>query len=74
MGVKAAALTLAKIFILKHSQDWREWHPTIRKARSLSESLFTSWSDALLYRTLRPATGTWPVFDTVEDLCGRVRA
>ena len=33
-------------------KDWREWNPSIRKARPLSESLFTAWDDALLFRTL----------------------
>src|SRR5882724_1462570 len=69
-GVKAAALTLAQYLHLEGiPKDWREWHPTIRKARSLSESLFTSWSDALLYRTLATLRLDVPVFDTVEDLC-----
>ena len=38
------------------------------KARSLSESLFNAWSDALLFRTLATLRLDVPVFDTVEDL------
>jgi 5'-3' exonuclease len=40
-GVKAAALTLSQYRHLEAiPKDWREWHPSIRKARLLSESLF----------------------------------
>ena len=68
-GVNAAALTLAQYLHLEGiPKDWREWHPTIRRARSLSESLFNSWSEAMLYRTLATLRLDVPVFDTVEDL------
>jgi 5'-3' exonuclease len=68
-GVKAAALTLSQYPHLEGiPKDWREWHPSIRKARLLSESLFKSWSEALLYRTLATLRLDVPVFDTVEDL------
>jgi 5'-3' exonuclease len=68
-GAKAAALTLAQYPHLEGiPKDWREWHPTIRRARSLSESLFNSWSEAMLYRTLATLRLDVPVFDTVEDL------
>ncbi len=68
-GVKAAALTLSQYPRLEGiPKDWRQWHPSIRKARSLSESLFNAWSDALLFRTLATLRLDVPVFDTVEDL------
>jgi 5'-3' exonuclease len=68
-GVKAAALTLSQYLHLEGiPKDWREWHPSIRKARLLSESLFNAWSDALLFRTLATLRLDVPVFDTVEDL------
>jgi 5'-3' exonuclease len=68
-GVKAAALTLSQYPHLEDiPKDWREWHPSIKRARALSESLFTSWSDALLFRTLATLRLDVPVFDTVEDL------
>src|SRR6476659_4759277 len=39
-GTKAAALTLSRYPRLEDiPKDWREWHPSIRKARLLSESL-----------------------------------
>src|SRR5438067_632573 len=68
-GTKAAALTLSKHFHLEDiPKDWREWHPSIRKARALSESLFEAWNDALLFRTLATLRLDVPVFDSVEDL------
>ena len=68
-GVKAAGLTLSQYLHLESiPKDWREWHPSIRKARLLSESLFNSWSEALLFRTLATLRLDVPVFDTVEDL------
>jgi len=42
-GEKAAALTLSQYLHLENiPKDWREWHPSIRKARLLSESLFNA--------------------------------
>ena len=68
-GVKAAALTLSQYPHLEDiPKDWREWHPSIRKPRLLSESLFNTWNDALLFRTLATLRLDAPVFDTVEDL------
>ena len=68
-GVKAAALTLSQYSHLEDiPKDWREWSPSIRKARLLSESLFHAWNDALLFRTLATLRLDVPVFDTVEDL------
>jgi 5'-3' exonuclease len=68
-GVKAAALTLSQYPHLESiPKDWREWHPSIRKARLLSESLHNSWSEALLFRTLATLRLDVPVFENVEDL------
>jgi 5'-3' exonuclease len=68
-GEKAAALTLSQYPHLEDiPKDWREWHPSIRRARPLSESLFSSWDDAVLFRTLATLRLDVPVFDTVEDL------
>jgi 5'-3' exonuclease len=69
-GAKATALTLFQYPHLEAiPKDWREWHPSIRKARLLSESLFSAWDDALLFRTLATLRLDVPVFSTVEDLC-----
>jgi 5'-3' exonuclease len=68
-GVKAATLTLSQYPHLEDiPKDWRAWHPSIKKALSLSESLFSAWNDALLFRTLATLRLDVPVFDTVEDL------
>jgi 5'-3' exonuclease len=68
-GAKAAALALSQYPHLEAiPKDWREWHPSIRRARLLSESLFNAWDDALLFRTLATLRLDVPVFDAVEDL------
>src|SRR5437870_12418297 len=68
-GSKAAALTLSQYPHLENiPKDWREWHPSVRKARLLAESLFDAWNDALLFRTLATLRLDVPVFDTVEEL------
>jgi 5'-3' exonuclease len=68
-GVKAAALTFSQYPHLEDiPKDWTEWHASIRKTRSLSESLFSSWNDALLFRTLATLRLDVPVFDAVDDL------
>ncbi|MGB0009784.1 MAG: 5'-3' exonuclease H3TH domain-containing protein [Candidatus Sulfotelmatobacter sp.] len=68
-GAKAAALVLSQYPHLEDiPKDFREWHPSIRKARLLSESLFSAWNDAVLFRTLATLRLDVPVFDTVEDL------
>ncbi len=68
-GAKAAASVLSQYPHLENiPKDWKEWEPSIKKARGLSESLFGSWDDALLFRTLATLRLDVPVFDTVEDL------
>lgn len=69
-GAKAAAAVFSRYSHLEDiPRDWREWHPSIRRARPLSESLFQNWDDALLFRTLATLRLDVPVFDSVEDLC-----
>jgi 5'-3' exonuclease len=68
-GSKAAALTFSQYARLEDiPKDWREWHPSIRKARLLSESLFGGWDEALLFRTLATLRLDVAVFDSIEDL------
>jgi len=68
-GAKAAALALSQYPHLEDiPKDWHDWHPSIRRARPLSESLFNAWNEALLFRTLATLRLDVPVFDTVEDL------
>jgi 5'-3' exonuclease len=68
-GLKAATLVLSQYPHLEDiPKDWHAWHPSIKKARALSESLFGAWDDALLFRTLATLRLDVPVFDSVEDL------
>jgi 5'-3' exonuclease len=68
-GTKAAALVLSQYPHLENiPKDWRAWHPSIKRARALSESLFNAWDDALLFRRLATLRLDVPVFETVEDL------
>jgi 5'-3' exonuclease len=68
-GAKAAASTLSVYSHLENiPKDWMKWDPSIRKAKVLSESLFSAWDDALLFRTLATLRLDVPVFETVEDL------
>ena len=68
-GEKSAALVLSRYPRLEEiPKDWRAWHPSIANARRLSASLFDSWDDALLFRTLATLRIDAPVFDTVDDL------
>ena len=69
-GPKTAALVLSRYIHLEGiPKDWRNWHPSIRSAERLAASLFGSWNDALLFRTLATLRLDVPVFETVDDLC-----
>src|SRR3989454_7439164 len=68
-GQKSAALVLSRYPQLEDiPKDFQVWHPSIRSAQRLSMSLFSSWTDALLFRTLATLRLDVPVFDTVDDL------
>jgi len=68
-GPKAAALTLSHYPHLEDiPKDWRQWDASIRRARPLSETLFASWEDALLYRKLATLRLDVPVFESVDEL------
>lgn len=68
-GEKAASLTLSRYPHLEDiPKDWRAWDSSIRHAHRLATSLFTSWEDALLFRTLATLRRDVPVFDSVEEL------
>jgi 5'-3' exonuclease len=68
-GEKAAALVLSQYPHLEDiPKDWHDWHPSIKRARPLAESLFSAWSDALLFRTLATLRTDAPVFDKVDAL------
>jgi 5'-3' exonuclease len=68
-GEKAAAAAFSQYSHLEYiPKKWEEWHPSIRRSRALSETLFQHWEDALLFRTLATLRLDVPVFDTVENL------
>ena len=68
-GPKAASLSLSQYVHLEAiPKDFRAWHPSIRSAQRLSASLFSSWTAALLFRTLATLRLDVPVFDTVDEL------
>jgi 5'-3' exonuclease len=68
-GAKAAAAVLSRYLHLEEiPKDWRAWDPSISRARSLSEALFSAWSDALLFRDLATLRQDVPVFRKLEDL------
>jgi 5'-3' exonuclease len=71
-GMKAAAETLSHYPHLEDiPKDWKNWHPSIRRARRLAEALFGSWNDAILFRTLATLRLDVPVFDSVDELSWR---
>jgi 5'-3' exonuclease len=68
-GAKAAALTFSQYPHLEDiPKDWHQWHPSIKRARPLAESLFSAWDEALLFRKLATLRLDVPVFDSVDDL------
>jgi 5'-3' exonuclease len=68
-GMKAAALTFSQYAHLEAiPKNWQEWHPSIRRARALSESLFSGWDEAVLFRTLATLRLDVPVFNSINEL------
>jgi 5'-3' exonuclease len=68
-GMKAAAQVLSRYPHLEDvPKDWEKWHPSIRRARSLSASLLESWNNALLFRTLATLRLDVPVFASLDQL------
>jgi 5'-3' exonuclease len=68
-GAKAASAALAQYLHLENiPKDWKEWHPSVARARSLSESLFGNWDDALLFRQLATLRLDVPVFNSIDEL------
>lgn len=68
-GEKAAALTFSQYPHLEEiPKDWQKWNPAIRRARTLAETLFNNWDDALLFRKLATLRFDAPVFGKLEEL------
>ena len=69
-GQKSASQILSKYEHLEAiPRNFRTWDSSIRSAERLATSLFGSWSDALLFRTLATLRLDVPVFDVVDELC-----
>jgi 5'-3' exonuclease len=68
-GEKGAAMVLAHYPHLEQiPREWQAWHPSIKRAKGLCESLFNSWKEALLFRDLATLRKDVPVFDSIEEL------
>ncbi len=68
-GVKAAAQVFSRYPHLEDvPKDFRAWDPGIKKAKGLSESLFTSWDEVLLFRKLATLRLDVPVFESLEEM------
>ncbi len=69
-GEKAASQMLARYGHLENiPKDWRAWNAPVRNPSRLATSLFDSWEDALLFRTLATLRLDATVFGTVDELC-----
>jgi 5'-3' exonuclease len=68
-GAKAAAAVFSRYGHLENiPREPRDWDPSIKRAKGLAESLFTSWEDALLFRTLATLRVDAPVFESLDEL------
>jgi 5'-3' exonuclease len=68
-GKKAASSVLSRYPHLEEiPKEWKDWSPGVRGARQLSNSLFSLWNDALLFRTLATLRTDVVVFDSVDRL------
>ena len=71
-GPKSASTILSRYAHLEGiPRDWTHWDVPLRAAPRLAESLFDSWNDALLFRTLATLKLDAPVFESVDELCWR---
>lgn len=68
-GAKAAASVLS---LYPHLEDIpkepEKWDSSIRSGRKLASTLFDSWDEAILFRTLATLRLDVPVFTTIDDL------
>jgi 5'-3' exonuclease len=68
-GEKAAAAMLSRYIHLENiPRDCHDWPSSIRGAARLSQSLFSNWDDAILFRVLATLRLDVPVFESVDDL------
>ena len=68
-GAKTASSVLARFPHLEDiPKDWKQWNVPIRNIQLLANTLFNSWDDALLFRTLATLRTDLPVFTSIDDL------
>jgi len=68
-GAKAASAVFSQYIYLENiPKEPRNWDPSIKRAKGLAESLFKSWDDALLFRTLATLRLDAPVFESLDEL------
>jgi 5'-3' exonuclease len=68
-GAKAAAAVFSQYTHLENiPKEPRDWDPSIKRAKGLAQSLFQSWNDALLFRTLATLRLDAPVFESLDEL------
>lgn len=68
-GEKAASSVLSQYPHLEDiPKDWKNWANSIKRAAKLSESLFNTWDEALLFRKLATLRTDAPVFESVDEL------
>jgi 5'-3' exonuclease len=68
-GEKAAGAVFSQYPHLEDiPKDWQMWAPSIKRANKLAQSLFISWNEALLFRTLATLRTDASVFTDIEDL------
>jgi len=68
-GAKAAAAVFSQYIHLENiPKEPHDWDPSIKRAKGLAQSLFQSWDDALLFRTLATLRLDAPVFESLDEL------
>ena len=68
-GAKTAAAVFSRYVHLENiPKEPRDWDPSIKRAKGLAESLFQSWDDALLFRTLATLRLDAAVFESLDEL------
>jgi 5'-3' exonuclease len=68
-GAKAAASVFSRYKHLEGiPKESQQWDPSIRNSRKLATTLFESWDEALLFRTLATLRKDVPVFDKIEEM------
>jgi 5'-3' exonuclease len=68
-GAKAAAAVFSQYIHLENiPKEPRDWDSSIKRAKALAQSLFQSWDEALLFRTLATLRLDAPIFESLAEL------